>query len=271
MPIFTPEYRQEAKRTIISLFREHANISALLLVGSAAASHMDELSDLDFYVIVEAEENIPSVMDYIKNELHTQFSILCFVQIDARNMQFCNFTNYLEINISYNLPENVRANAPHWQILFDKTNSFNTIMQTTWEEFSHVTPQKNSETYQYKLIERAGETWHYIFHAAVAIKRGKYWRAIKEMDFARNNLIELKGLRNSLGTKRQTEIDRLPQAELALLQTTLPSNLSKEALFENLCHLVTAVYDEFENNGAGRHIAVSRQRVMEYIESVIQL
>jgi ribosomal protein L16 Arg81 hydroxylase len=94
---------------------------------------------------------------------------------------------------------------------------------------------------------------------------------VKELEYVRNIIIELKGLRYSLSMDRNSEVDKIPQDELELLQKTLPSLLTKEALTDNLKHLITAAYNELEINQPNTYITVSRQQAVEFLTQALNL
>jgi len=81
-------------------------------------------------------------------------------------------------------------------------------------------------------------------------------------------LVEMKGARYSLVTKRCRDVDRFPEAELAGLQKTLVTALTREALLQSLLCLVDVIYCELESHFAG-DFSVGRKHVLEYISSVI--
>ena len=70
---------------------------------------------------------------------------------------------------------------------------------------------------------------------------------------------------------RNSDVDKIPQDELALLQKTLPLSLTKEALTDNLIHLINAAYNEIEINPPNPHITVSRQQAIEYLTQALSL
>jgi len=267
--LFTPTDREVIKNDLINLLTAIPEITAIILIGSGAAGYTDELSDIDIMSEVSDEADIISVMDTVCAELKARYNILCFAQLIERRLQVCLIDNYLELNFSYRTIETLEARAACWQVLFDNVGNIDAIMHATYAKFEEANRINTDDIYQNKLVEYSEQIWHFIFHAAAAINRGRFWKAVKELDFVRNNIIELKGLRYDLSMSRHRDVDKIPQDELALLQKTLPSLLTKEALADNLRHLITAAYDELEINQPNPHITVSRAQAVEYLTQAL--
>jgi len=246
----------------MALAKASEDIIAAILVGSGAVGFLDEYSDLDFYMVVNREENIEKAMHYISGGINEQLQLLRFAQLEDRKLQVHLTSNFLEIDIGYVSFDQISALRKQWKVLFDKTGTVDAAMCRSWEQ-RYKEPQAGETVADY-----AGKAWHFLFHAAVAIRRGQVWRSVAEVDIARNMLIELMGLRHSLETKRYRAVDRLPAEDLSLLEKTLATCLSRKALSECLNCLVEATYDELEAY-PGIQIPVGRQQVREYIQAVL--
>ena len=79
-------------------------------------------------------------------------------------------------------------------------------------------------------------------HAAVAIKRGKIFRAIGELDFVRNMYIDLLGDRYRLESKMNREVDNLPQEEKDAIKSTFVTSENPKELWESLLNLTDLIY-----------------------------
>jgi predicted nucleotidyltransferase len=269
--LFTTTEREIVKNELISLLTDTAEITAIILIGSAIKGYTDELSDIDIMSVVNSEADIISVMGTVSTNIKERYNILCFAQLDERRLQVYLIDNYLELNFSYRTIETLEAKADCWQVLYDKTGTIDSIMHSTYEKFKETNHVNTNNTYQNKLAEYSEQIWHFLFHAAAAINRGRFWKVVKELDYARNNIIELKGLRYSLSMHRNSDVDKIPKEELALLQKTLPSLLTKEALIDNLKHLIDAAYNELEINQPNPHITVTRQQAIDYLTQSLYL
>jgi len=221
--------------------------------------------------VVSSEADIISVMATIRDGIKTRYNIICFASLNERRLQVCLLDNYLELNLSYRTLETLEAKAESWQVLYDKTDLVDSIMHSTFAKFDEANLISTKNNYQSKLAEYSEQIWHYLFHATAAINRGRFWKVVKELEYVRNIIIELKGLRYSLSMHRNSEVDKIPPDELGLLQKTLPSLLTKEALTDNLKHLITAAYNELEINQPNAYITVSRQQAVEFLTQALNL
>ena len=267
--LFTTADRESIKEYIIALARESGDILSAVLVGSGTAGFTDALSDLDFYMVVNREENIGRAMVFLSAGIKKQLPILYFDQIPQRSLQVYLTGSYLEIDIGYASADSVSATRQNWKVLFDKAGSVDFDMKKSWVKNEE---KQRNESHRMAMKEKyaayADDTWHYLFHAAVAAKRGRCWRCAGEMEIARGRLIELKGLKHSLVTKRCKGVDDFPEDELAVLRNTFPTAFSKDALFASLDCLVDAVYDELEAVCEKELIPVNRRQVKEYISQL---
>ena len=88
--------------------------------------------------------------------------------------------------------------------------------------------------------------WLFLMHAAVAIRRGNCFQAIGEMEAARALYIDLLGDRFRLESRRNREIDNLPEAEKAAIRSTYAVGESPAELWAALLNLTALVYKELE-------------------------
>lgn len=264
MPLFSITDRKNVMDYIISFTEQNEHIVALIAVGSGSYGYIDELSDLDMVVAIDSDENLETVMEYVSSQLNKRLNFIYFKQMPQRRLQVYLADNYLEIDIGYGAYTNAAATRKNWKVLFDKSGTVDEAMRTSWEK-NEKTPKTNE--LDKKLAECSDVVWHNLMHSAVAIKRRQYWRAVAELEIARNLLIELLGFRYSLETKRGRDVDKLPEAELTVLKKTLVTSFTQDALWSNLFALTDAVYTELERYGERVNITVNRQQVNEYINA----
>jgi len=269
MSLFTIAGRKEMKNFFLQLAQYNDDILSVILVGSGSVGFTDELSDLDFCVVINNDENLEKTMNYIQDGIRKHSPIIAFQQMLHRGLQVYILDNYLEIDIGYVTIDRVYARRGRWNVLFDRVGTVNNDMEKSWKQNLNDNRGKTfSVNIDEALAEYAGEIWHPLFCATVAIRRGEFWRAIGEMDMARNILIELKGLRHSLETKRYRDVDRFPADELVAIHKSMPTCLSSEKMTEALCHLVEAIYDELEAH-CKKYIIIDRKQVKEYISYIL--
>jgi len=263
MAIFNIADRKNIMDYIISFAEQSEHIMALVAVGSGSFGYIDELSDLDMVVAIDCDENMETVMEYVAARLNQRLDFIYFKQMPQRRLQVYIGDNFLEIDIGYSVYASAAATQKNWKVLFDKTGTMDEILQKSWEKYESEQKADNR-----RLVECSDMAWHYFMHAAVAIKRGHYWRAIAELEIARNLYIGLLGLRYSLITKRGRDVDKLPEIELNILKKTFVSSFAPDALWNNLTALVDAVYTELERYGEQACVTVNRQQINDYINAV---
>ena len=272
MPLFTPQERELAKEYLITLAKENTDIVSGILLGSASYGYIDELSDIDFCVVVNQEDNIEKAMLYMSEGVKAYKPLLCFEQLTQRRLQVYLLDNYLELNISFQPAGSIHIKKGNWKVVLDKSGEIETEVIKSWAKFQETQKEKAMhEDVSEKVKSYANEIWHFLFHGAIAIKRKKYWRTIGELDIIRNRLIELKGLRYSISTGRYRDVDDLPEEELKIIQMTMAADSSWEALTRCLNLLADAIYDELDAQGANGFYSVNRQQVKEYIKSILAL
>ena len=264
MSLFSIADRKNVMDYIISFTEQNEHIVALVAVGSGSYGFYDELSDLDFVIAIDSDENMEIVMEYVRSQLNKRLNFIYFRQIPQKRLQVYLTDNYLEIDIGYGAYTSAAAFRKHWKVLFDKSGTVDKAMRASWEKKEMAS--KTDEFYK-KLADCSDSVWHNLMLSAVAIKRKHYWRAYAELDLARKWLIELLCCRYFLDADRNREVDKLPEAELAILRKTLVSNLTQEALWCSLDALTYAVYTELERYGEQACIKVNRQQVNEFINA----
>ncbi len=265
MSLFSVEERKRIMDYIISFTKSYEHIVALVAVGSESYGFYDELSDLDFVIAIDSNENMEMVMEYVKSQLDKCLNYIYFKQSPQKRLQVYLSDNYLEIDIGYGAYTSAAATKKHWKVLFDKSETVEKAMRASWE--GKIANENETNELSQRLAECSDSVWHNLMLAAVAIKRGQYWRAYTELEFVRKWLIELLCYRYSLDSDRNREVDKLPEAELSVLNKTLVSSLNKDALWRSLDALVDAVYTELESYGERACIIVNRQQVNEYINA----
>ena len=267
MALFNTTDRKNILDYIVSFTEQNEHIKALVAVGSGAFGYNDELSDLDMVIAIDNDENMEIVMEYVATQLNKRLNIIYFKQMPQRQVYMSE--NYLEIDIGYGAYTSAAASRKNWKVLFDKTGTVDEKMRNSWEKHER---EPKADEHSKKLVECSDVVWHHIMHSAVAIKRKQYWRAVIELEHARNLYIGLLCCRYSLETSsRGRDVDKLPEVELNILKKTLVSNLTQDELWLSLASLTDAVYSELERFGERACISVNRQQVDDYINACRKL
>ena len=255
--VFNVQDRQSVFEYILTIATECGKIVSLVQVGSGANGYHDEHSDLDFVIALDSGESMHEVMDYMHRMISAKYELAFFTQNESRHLQNYILSNLLEIDIGYGTYEHAAALKPAFKVLFDHSG-------TVEEKMVRSREWMNDRIYgekQKKDMEQArNAVWLFLMHAAVAIHRGNCFRAIGEMEAARALYIDLLGDRYRLESRRNREIDRLPETEKAAIRSTYVTGESPSELWAALDNLTALVYKELE----GISVPVTQEMLHDY-------
>jgi len=207
-------------------------IQGLLLVGSGATGFRDRYSDLDLVVVVEEPQNVVHVNKQIKRFLQSKFSILkektYHHEMDVLVSCFF-FDNYLELDLGVWSFEKIKATKPNWAIIFDRDKMISKKLNDTLDKTVH------SEIDD-AINESLSLIWQFFRGTVVALKREHFIKALKDIDFIRNQMIELICLRNNINYDYDKSIDDIDGRYYQRLQKTyevkMDYNSIKNVIFD---------------------------------------
>ena len=241
--IFSVQDRQDVFDFLLDIVKVHSKIISLVQVGSGAFGYNDDHSDLDFVIALDTNDSMFEVMEYVSQKIKEKYDVIFFSQQESRHLQCYFLSNLLEIDIGYGGYEHAAALKPAFKVIFDHSGLVEEkmIKSREWMDNS-IFGEK-----QKKDIDLACEQlWMRLMHAAVAIKRGNFFRAMGELDFVRNLYINLIGNRFKLESKMNREIDKLPKEEKSAIKSTYITGESSEQLWKVLLNLTELIYKELE-------------------------
>lgn len=271
MRLFTPYERDTIKNTIIEELKKIDGIIAIILVGSASVGFTDDISDLDFSIVMDNCCEVSAIMKRVKDCICNKWKLLDVQEMQKLGLQVYILDNFLEIDIGYIIFEKISALRERWLVVYDTTDKVDSIMKQTWTVNKNNHGKKEKVDIEQVYFDAAEDIWHFLMHAIVAIKRENYWRAIGEMDIARNTLIELLGYKYSLETKRFRYVDKFPDKIKNTLHKTIPTGFDLLAFKNSIYTLIDAIYDELEafyNNDS--EIKITRKDVKEYCNDILE-
>ena len=260
-PIFNVQDRSAAFDYVLSIARSCRRIISLVQVGSGAQGYHDEWSDLDFVIALDSGDSMIEVMEYMHREISAKFELAYFTQDESRHLQCFLLSNLLEIDIGYGTYEHAAAWKPAFKVLFDHSGTVEEkmIRSREWMD-DRIYGEK-----QRKDIDAACRSvWIRLMHAAVAIHRGQYFRAVGELESVRRQYIDLLGDRYRLESSLNREIDRLPETEKAAIRSTFATGESPSELWTALLNLTALVYKELEEV----NVPVTQEKLFDYYDSL---
>ena len=251
--------RQNVLDYIVSVSLECDKIVALVQVGSGAVGYNDDWSDLDFVIALDAKDSKAEAMNYMQQRISEKYKTSYFFQHDERNLQCYVLSNLLEIDLGYGPYDRAAALKPEFSVLFDKTGTVKEKMDKSREGLGdRIYGEKHK-----KDIEQAyKEVWIRMMHAAVAIHRYNFFRAVGEIEYIRKTYIELIGDRFRLESNINREIDKLPEEEKAEIKETYITGESAAVLWGSLLKLTELIYNELK----GFKVPVSQEMIKSYYE-----
>lgn len=254
--IFTVEDRQDVYDYILSITKECRLIAALVQVGSGSYGFNDEKSDLDFVIALYSDSSMSEVMDYMHEKIASKYEIQYSKKAEASHLQVIVLSNLLEIDMGFGGYEHAAARKAEFKVLFDHTNVVEEkmVQSRSWMD-DNIYGNK-----QKKDIEAACSVWAHMMHAAVAIYRNNYFRAIGELDYIRKAYIDLLGDRYKLESGCNHDIDKLPDAVKSDIRSTLLYGEGSKELWTSLLALTSLVYKELEGN----EVPISKEMLLDY-------
>ena len=259
--IFNEQDRQEVFDYILSITKENPKIAALVQVGSGSYGFHDEKSDLDYVIALDSDSSMLEVMDYMNERIASKYEIRYSKKQEASHLLVVVLSNLLEIDMGFGCYEHAAARKADYKVLFDNTGVVEEkmVQSRAWmDESIYGNKQK-------KDIETACDSiWARMMHAAVAIYRNNFLRAIGELDYIRRVYIDLLGDRYRLESGYNHDMDKLPEDVKSDIKSTLIYSEDSQKLWTSLLNLTTLVYKELEGN----EVPISKEMLLEYYKDM---
>ena len=259
--IFDVQDRQEVFDYILSITKENPKVVALVQVGSGSYGYHDEKSDLDFVIALDSDFSMTEMMDYVNEKIASKYEIVFCKKEEASHLLVIVLSNLLELDFGFGCYEHAAARKAEYKVLFDNTGVVEEkmIQSRAWMDDSiYGNKQK-------KDIEAAcASIWARMMHAAVAIYRNNYLRAIGELEYIRRVYIDLLGDRYRLESSYNHDMDKLPPEAKADIKSTLVFSEETKDLWASLFNLTSLVYKELEGN----EVSISKEMLLEYYKDM---
>lgn len=241
--MFSIEERQRVLESICDVLLADEKVASSILVGSGAIGFTDELSDLDLHVMTFETEQVREVFAELKDRVTDLLPVTAYV--DSRRgenkvMHHFLLESFLEIDMCILPVAETEAKAPHWRVLFDRTNSVDRRMAKSWEE------EQGRDRLEGAHEGYVGAIWHFVLHGVVAAKRGRYWQALSDVERIRSMAAELRGLRTGVRTNRNKDLHEMESLFLERLEGTLVGSLGHAQIAQAMANAVHIFFDEAE-------------------------
>lgn len=256
--MYTIEDRQQLLDDLRSLAEGIERVQGMILVGSGAYGYRDRYSDLDVVVAVDESSQVPAVHHALVSALgrdywawkhkvyrhESDIFVSCFL-----------FPGYLELDLGVWSLRKLRATKAHWQVIFDRR------APELLEQLRRTLPASVPN-----LEETARDSmtymWQFMRGALVAMRRGNYIKAFKEMEYIRDKVSELAALREGVYHDVAKELGRLTPAFVERLGETYAGTMDWEGSVARMRDLV-ALYTDVLADILGAN-AVQAERTMAF-------
>jgi len=224
---------------LVKICKSIEDIDGVILVGSGAEGFTDKWSDIDLSIVIFEEEKIRQVWDKVNEDIISTFDIMkiSYNEYEENNFLSAIFlNNYLEIDIGVLSINKLVAKRKPWNILYDKSGNIAKRMDETWEK--RKIPSLNIE------IEHSVNTvWYHIKNGAFALKREKLYRAVKEIEELRNEIVKIRALKENKVAKHFRDVDDMDKAFLQGLEKTFFKEVTINELSKALINSLDLYFD----------------------------
>lgn len=238
--MFSPSEREEILENIVN-FLKTQKVEIIALVGSNGNGTADEYSDLDLSVAT-TKTNLKICFDGCVNLIKSFDTFRYFETIyNDESLLVGGFLNSgLEIDIGICTVEEFNKN----RIKRAKSKIKIIYGDKSLESVDRKNEQKNKNNCY--LIETA---WYNIKNAMVALKRGRLFRAIKEIEELRNDIVCFYGCVNDIESKHFREVDNLDENFKLDLAKSYCKDISYEGVKNSLFNTLDLLYFVLDSSG----------------------
>ncbi len=197
MALFTPEERDATAALLLELLGRDERIERVELAGSGVSGYADRWSDVDLFVTVGDGVDQQEVADSWIARVYEALPVVHHFAVAFGEDHVRGFLleNLLEVDVGFQPPA---ADEGEW-------------------------PGPDPE-------REAGFGWHDSLHAAVAVARGRPWRAQYYIGLLRWRTLTLATDRLGVDFSEYKGVDDLPNDVLATLEGSLPRSLEADEL-----------------------------------------
>lgn len=231
--------RKEALNKIEQICKSIEDIDGVLLVGSGAVGFTDKWSDIDLSVVISKEEKTRQVWQKINEEIISQFDLIKIFYTEYGDNNFLSgvlLNNYLEIDIGVLSINKLVAKGRSWSVLYDKSGVITQKMNNTWEE-------RKIQNITVEIEDSLSTIWYHFKNAAFALERKKFYRAIKEIEEVRNEIVEIRALQENRIAKHFRDVDNMDKLFLEKLEKTFFKELTISEISKSLVNTFNLYFD----------------------------
>ena len=238
--MFTIQERNSILQQLVNHFSKKEEVLAICLVGSNATGNDDEYSDLDFSILIK-NKDIKNLWQNFYEDVGTNNQIFRKFKVSFSENSYLVglfLDNGLEMDVGFCSTDefiNKNNSKPNLKYLvkYKKENFKFPKTINTFASFNGVA-----------LLEKAdSDIWYNFKNAMFALKRGKIFRSLKEIEDARNEIVMCLTALNNLEGKHFKQVDNLSEELKNKIESTYPKTLNYSYLKDSLLSTMNLFFD----------------------------
>ena len=245
--MFTPEYRERLRQSLLARAREDQRISGAALTGSAAGGTEDRWSDVDLAFGVRPDYELAGVIDNWTQIMYRDHGAVAHVDVPAGAWIYRVFllANTLQVDLAFAPAAHFGAVSPTFRLVHG--------------EAADQPPRTRQSP-----NEMLGLGWLFALHVRSCIERGRMWQAEWMVSEVRDQVLALACKRLGLPTSEARGYDRLPDD----VKTRMAGGLVRELTPAELWRVFRVAMDCLLDEAV--HVdAVLAERIRPTLEEVI--
>lgn len=211
--LFTPEDRTASTTRVVAALKAGAGVEEVVRIGSIADGTADRHSDVDLVVVLAPDAEVATVAEAGTRTVLATLPVFHHFadRLGAVEVRGFLLESFLELDVGFARRGDVAG--------------------------AIAVPG-------FDAAAKLDFCWHDVIHAAVALDRGRPWRALWYVERLRNGALELAADRLGLDLRHFKAADDLPPETLAAAAAAMPAGRSVAELWTALRAATSAVFAE---------------------------
>jgi len=246
---------------LVKVCKSIDDIDGVILVGSGAEGFTDKWSDIDLSIVIFEEEKTREVWDKINEDIISTFHIMKISYNEYGENNFLSaifLNNYLEIDIGVLSINELVAKRKQWNILYDKSGTIAKRMNETWEK-------RKIPDIKIEIEHSVNTVWYHVKNGAFALKREKLYRAVKEIEELRNEIVKISALKENKVAKHFRDVDDMDKDFLQKLEETFFKEVTINEVSKSLINSLDLYFDLI------KELSENYQEIVEYEDELRKL
>lgn len=263
-------YTVEDREALLTNLHQYAEgldaVVGFLVVGSGAYGFRDEYSDVDGLVVVKQSGDVEAVNRLLVEQVNKVATVsrMKIYQHEPDIWVTCFFMhNYLNLDLGVWALDKLRATKPHWIVKFDKIGIIEEKLRTSLS----ARPKQNVHAIASDTLSRL---WQFVRTAVVAIKRGHFIKAIKDMDWIRDQLITIICLMNDSYDDLSQNIEAIDHHYVDRLKATYNCSMTQEQLGMTLIAILELAFDVFQELQLTEDLEKHKRELQIFVKELLE-